>query len=289
MSLNSSPQLVPVNLTRLNGSPALTSHYMVGIITTHDGQDPSEHFVVSSRQTIPLTECRDLEPGDILSTASAPLLRVLLEALAQHDEPHDVTAVAESPASNVAPNTSEQPSTELLHRLGDDQRGSFLRLRSTAPHHVRQIEFALDAPGWDPGAIDALSTTLKDYADFFSSSKLDYGACFLRPLEIEVPPGTHPIQSRPYRQNPVLPKQVDAILDSYLAAGLIQHSTSPWSSPLVCVPKKSGGIRITVNYQKLNKVTEIQQIAIPRVDEVLDTLGGGSVFRYSTFSRDLHS
>ena len=46
----------------------------------------------------------------------------------------------------------------------------------------------------------------------------------------------------------------------------------------MCVPKKSGGIRITVNYQKLNKVTEIPQIAIPRVDEVLDTLGGGSVF-----------
>ena len=44
------------------------------------------------------------------------------------------------------------------------------------------------------------------------------------------------------------------------------------------VPKKSGGIPITVNYQKLNKVTEIPQIAIPRVDEVLDTLGGGSVF-----------
>ena len=89
---------------------------------------------------------------------------------------------------------------------------------------------------------------------------------------------TQPIQSRPYRLNPVLSKQADAILDSYLAAGPIQHSTSPWSSPLVCVPKKSGGIRITVNYQKLNKVTEIPQIAIPRVDEVLDTLGGGSIF-----------
>ena len=46
----------------------------------------------------------------------------------------------------------------------------------------------------------------------------------------------------------------------------------------MCVPKKSGGIRITVNYQKMNKVTEIPQIAIPRVDEVLGTLGGGSVF-----------
>ena len=93
-----------------------------------------------------------------------------------------------------------------------------------------------------------------------------------------MPHGTQPIQSHPYRMNPVLSKQVDAILDSYLAAGLFQHSTSPWSTPLVCVPKKSGGIRIKVNCQKLNKAIEIPQIAIPRVNEVLDTLGGGSVF-----------
>ena len=140
------------------------------------------------------------------------------------------------------------------------------------------MDFALDAAGWGPTALDALSTTLTIFADVFSSSKLDYGECSLRPFEIKVPPGTQPIQSRPYRLNPVLSKQVDAILDSYFAAGLIQHSASPWSSPLVCVPKKSGGIRITVNYQKLNKVTEIPQIAIPRVDEMLDTLGDGSVF-----------
>ena len=93
-----------------------------------------------------------------------------------------------------------------------------------------------------------------------------------------MPPGTQPIQSCPYRRSPILSKHVVTIPDSYLVAGLIQHSASPWSSPLVCVPKKSGGIRITVNYQKLNNVTEIPQIAIPRVDKVLDTLGGGSFF-----------
>ena len=73
MYLNSSPQLVPVNLIHLNGSPALTGHYMVDIVTTHDAPNPSEHFVAPGRQTIPLTGFRDLEPGDILDTASAPL------------------------------------------------------------------------------------------------------------------------------------------------------------------------------------------------------------------------
>ena len=286
VSLNTTPQLVPVHLIRLDGSPALTGHYMVNMITTHDYEDPSEHFVGSGRQTIPLTGYRDLEPGDISGTASAPLLRVPLEALAQHDAPVSVTTVAESlsPATpltettNAIPDPPDKPSPELLQRLDDDQRTAFLRLWNTVPPHIRRIDFALDAPGWEPSATDALSATLEEYADIFSSSKLDYGACSLRPFEIKVPPGTQPIQSRPYRLNPILSNQVDAILDSYLAAGLIQHPVSPWSSPLVCVPKKSGGIRITVNYQKLNKVTEIPQIAISRVDEVLDTLGGGSVF-----------
>ena len=115
----------------------------------------------------------------------------------------------------------------------------FFASGTLSPLPIRRIDFALDAAGWGPTALDALPTTLTTFADVFSSSKLYYGECYLRPFEIKVPPGTQPIQSRPYRLNPVLSKQADASLDSSLAADLIQHSTSPWSSPLVCVPKKS--------------------------------------------------
>ena len=155
MSLNIAPQLVPVNLIRLDGPLPITGHYMVDMITTHDGQDPSEHFVGSDRQIIPLAGYRDLEPGDILSTASTPLLRVPLEALASHDIQNGVTPVAESLlpsaspslATNVTPDTSDEPSPELLHRLDDDQRESFLHPWNTVPTHIRGIDFALDAPG----------------------------------------------------------------------------------------------------------------------------------------------
>ena len=67
------------------------------------------------------------------------------------------------------------------------------------------------------------------------------------PFEILVPEGSTPVTSRPHRLNTILAKKVDANLNQYLAAGLIQHSTSPYSSPLVVIPKKSGGVRITVN------------------------------------------
>ena len=85
----------------------------------------------------------------------------------------------------------------------------------------------MDAPGLEPIAIDALSTILAEYVDIFSSTNLDCGACSLRPFEIKVPPGTQPIQLRPYILNLVLSKQADAILDSYFATGLIQHSKFP--------------------------------------------------------------
>ena len=152
VSLNITPQLIPVHLIRADGSPALTGHYMVNMITTH------EYFVGSGRQTIPLTGYRDLEPGDILGTASAPLLRVPLEAVAQHDAPVNVATVAESvsPATplteitNAKPDPPDEPSPELLQRLDDDQRTAFLRLWNTVPPHIRRIDFALDAPGWEP-------------------------------------------------------------------------------------------------------------------------------------------
>ena len=73
-------------------------------------------------------------------------------------------------------------------------------------------------------------------------------------------------------------KEVDATLNQYLAAGLIQHSTSPYSSPLVVIPKKPGGVRITVNYMKFYQISSLSQLPIPREDQVLDSLGKGRVF-----------
>ena len=67
------------------------------------------------------------------------------------------------------------------------------------------------------------------------------------------------------------------MLDQCLAAGLIQHSTSPCSSPMVSVPKKDGNVRLTANYNKLNAISSLGQLPIPRVDQVLDSLGKGRI------------
>ena len=95
---------------------------------------------------------------------------------------------------------------------------------------------------------------------------------------ITVPDGNAPVTSRPHRINPIVAKEVVATLIQYLVASLIQHLASPYSSPLVVIPKKSGGVRITVNYKKLNQISRLSQLPISRVDQVLEPLVKGLVF-----------
>ncbi|CAM9342467.1 unnamed protein product, partial [Sphacelaria rigidula] len=45
--------------------------------------------------------------------------------------------------------------------------------------------------------------------------------------------------------------------------------------------KKNGKIRLTVNYQRLNAVTAVPRIPLPRIDEIIHSLGRGKLF--STF------
>ena len=47
VSLTDSPQLIPMNLVRLDGSPALTDHYMVDLLPVNDDSYPLERFIFS--------------------------------------------------------------------------------------------------------------------------------------------------------------------------------------------------------------------------------------------------
>ena len=60
--------------------------------------------------------------------------------------------------------------------------------------------------------------------------------------------------------------------------GIVKPSASPWSSPIILVPKKDGTTRFCIDYRRLNAITKKDVYPLPRVDDILDTLGGCKYF-----------
>ena len=50
------------------------------------------------------------------------------------------------------------------------------------------------------------------------------------------------------------------------------HYLSPWSSPIILVPKKNESNRLCIDFRKLNAHTVKESLPLPRIDEVLDSL-----------------
>lgn len=97
---------------------------------------------------------------------------------------------------------------------------------------------------------------------------------------------THKIETgnaRPIKQQPrriPLHKKEAAReeVERMLNAGIIEPSSSAWSSPIVFVTKKDGSIRYCIDYRKLNEVSRKDSYTLPRIDDSLDALRGSKWF-----------
>ena len=63
-----------------------------------------------------------------------------------------------------------------------------------------------------------------------------------------------------------------------LAKGFIQALTSPLGAPILFVKKKDGTLRLCVNYQGLNYLTQKNRYPLPLINKALDRLVGVKVY-----------
>ncbi len=73
-------------------------------------------------------------------------------------------------------------------------------------------------------------------------------------------------------------REVKDYLHDLIAQGWISKLTSSDASHVVCVRKRDGSLHLCVDYREQNKKTNPDRQLIPRVQDILDNLGGNSWF-----------
>ena len=84
--------------------------------------------------------------------------------------------------------------------------------------------------------------------------------------------GHDPVCSHPYRIPPRWKDEVRVQIDQLLGLGIIRPYVSPWSSSVVTVKKKDGGVRICIDFRAVNAITQPDPYQMPLIEEILEML-----------------
>ena len=97
-----------------------------------------------------------------------------------------------------------------------------------------------------------------------------------------------PVTEAYRRIPPHLYQEVRNYIEDLRSNGWVRESFSSYASPIVCVRKKDGGMRMCVDYRKLNSKTVPFSQPILRIQDILDTLGGKNWFSTLDMSKAYH-
>ena len=152
-----------------------------------------------------------------------------------------------------------------------------LEKRSTLTPTDEQVLNDFDLFGLSSQKRQHARDMLHRHLDIFSKNDLDVGNITDTSMKINLKDKT-PVQ----QINNGVPKQLHAELKAYIEDLLnkewIIQSESSYSSPVVAVRKKDGSLRLCVDYRRLNQKTIPDRHPLPRIQDILDQLGGNKYF-----------
>jgi len=133
-------------------------------------------------------------------------------------------------------------------------------------------------PEATPESRQSLLELLEEFWDIFAFTNDELGST--KTVELSIETGdAKPIRQRLWtrystKENEFISEQVKEML----RCGVITRTYSPWACNVVLAPKADGTLRFACDYRTLNKVTEFKSYPLPRIDDVINSLSGSSIF-----------
>jgi hypothetical protein len=203
----------------------------------------------------------------------------------QHDQQSHCLHPA-PPSSNLEPplptlDANYQPLTiarlklSLRHKQVAEMFVGNYRDLTTMQLNSTETQSTAPSPPLNPEA----KKLLDEYRDVFPDD-LPSGLPPRRDIDhqIELTPGAKPVYHALRRMSPIELDECKKQVEALEKAGFIRPSKSPYGAPILFVKKKSGEMRMCMDYRALNDVTIKNRYPLPRIDELFDRLLGAKYF-----------
>lgn len=120
--------------------------------------------------------------------------------------------------------------------------------------------------------LENIPSVYHDFADIFDkglSDKLAQHCPY--DLKIELEEGSSPTHTQLYHVSDLELDALKTFIDENIRRGFIAPSNSPYAASVLFVKKKSGELRLCVDYRALNKITKKDRYPLPLISELLDS------------------
>ena len=208
-------------------------------------------------------------PGGILVSdglaSLPPKLPRCIPVILKNESDHDITL---SPKAVIA-EIHAIKSVQSLKALGSDP--------STKPDYKSKVKFDFGNSPVPSEWKERITEKLNSMPEVFAQHDLDFGRTDKIKHHINLSDET-PFK---HRARPIHPQDIEAVrnhIQQLLDAEVIRESESPFSSPIVVVRKKSGDVRLCIDYRKLNLQTVKDSYALPNLEESFSALTGSKWF-----------
>ena len=132
-----------------------------------------------------------------------------------------------------------------------------------------------------------LEQLLEKWSCAFSKHPMDLGCTSVIKHRIDLEDET-PFKEKPRPIPQGMFQEVKEHIDQLLDLGIIEPSTSPWSSNVVLAKKKDGSLRLCQDFRRLNRHTKRDCYCIPTIEELLNCLKGAKYFTSLDMSMGYH-